>query len=513
MNIEYQKPVVKGQFFDRKEILTELKKPKNFALIGKRKSGKTSILWEYRLMKSKNELVPYIYLPFSITPHEFSVRFLNNVIGEYLSYRGVKIDFSDDSREDAMRQIDELMKIEPALVNILLKIRDGLNRPFDFSLLSLCFELPERMIQKQAVHLKIMLDEFQVSRGMPKVIDILREKIVKQKKTFYVVSGSLIGMMKDLFEDIESPLFGHFEVVYTGRFEYKEAKNFVLKQASGRVKLSETSVNLLLYLCDNHPYYLAIFIGRVLESGTKQITKDVILQVLREELFNPQGNLNRYFYRNIDLSFEKRNLGRYFSILKAIANNKESGTEISEFTGIRNSALPKYLNTLIKFEFVRKIGSRYAIEDKFMKLYLRGAIKSDEEFKDVNIAWMFFKDAFEEILGNLKSELGVARESQIREIFARKGYEVSSGYFGKDEFDVIVRGQLVGEIKTKNVGVRDVRNFLEKIRGKKEKAILFVLFGIDKRAGELCRREGIEVWDLERINKERKKLDLPSLNV
>jgi len=43
--------------------------------------------------------------------------------------------------------------------------------------------------------------------------------------------------------------------------------------------------------------------------------------------------------------------------------------------------------------------------------------------------------------------------------------------------------------------------------------ILFALFGIDSKARKICKKENIEIWDLDKVNRERKKCGLTQLKL
>jgi len=64
-----QRPVTGEDLFDRETLIDALiKTQKNFALIGPRKSGKTSLMWEIRpKLEQKGILCPYIYVLFEDT--------------------------------------------------------------------------------------------------------------------------------------------------------------------------------------------------------------------------------------------------------------------------------------------------------------------------------------------------------------------------------------------------------------------------------------------------------------
>lgn len=74
------------------------------------------------------------------------------------------------------------------------------------------------------------------------------------------------------------------------------------------------------------------------------------------------------------------------------------------------------------------------------------------------------------------------------------------------------------ECKTGNISIKAVTGFTHKIKEverkrRVNKKILFTLFTITEKARKLCKKEGVEVWDRDRINKERKKQGLIPLGI
>ena len=78
------------------------------------------------------------------------------------------------------------------------------------------------------------------------------------------------------------------------------------------------------------------------------------------------------------LSKEVRDIGSYFSIIKTIASGRCRKGEIASALEIKNTHLPKYLNTLIDLDIIEREVSGteskmglYKIKDNFIKFWLK----------------------------------------------------------------------------------------------------------------------------------------------
>ncbi|MBM3213030.1 hypothetical protein FJZ33_12470 [Candidatus Poribacteria bacterium] len=128
-----------------------------------------------------------------------------------------------------------------------------------------------------------------------------------------------------------------------------------------------------------------------------------------------------------------------------------------------------------------------------------------------------FRSMAQTLLQSLKTQLGKAREAQVREMFFLSGEYTNTqgGILNSEEFDVITQKDgltFLGEVKTGDVTVKDVLSFSDKVDrldipdlgGK----MLFLLGTISSDAMETARKHDIEIWDITQINAFRKKLGL-----
>lgn len=259
------------------------------------------------------------------------------------------------------------------------------------------------------------------------------------------------------------------------------------------------------------------------EWRIRQISKHALLEAITRQLFYKSGDIYRYSYQLIVNTLEKRGLETYLSILKAISLGNHRFSEIARAIEKPGSSLTYPLDRLIELDLVIKKDGSYFVLDPLLDLWLKYVytLREDSYIPELDLKVKKFKSQVSQMISEFKSESGHARESQIREIFTKKGFTVSSGDLEGEEFDLIARKNdelSLGECKTENITTKAVANFtrkVKKVEGKHrvKKMIIFSLLGITERARDLCRKEGIEIWDLERINRERKNLGLQPLRI
>lgn len=520
-------PVAGEEFFDRNEELNTLKrrlellkegKRRNLAIIGLRKTGKSSLLLEFMNQERKRAHFVYVYLPLLNTQ-----AFLDKMIRAVFFTIAHEHDIKLSSVDSTQKIITRLIKICPDSCAFALDLLEKeSNEKF-----GLILDLYQVITKELSISLVVMLDEFQriVDYDLISAIDVLREKIMLQK-IYYIIAGSAVRMMNKIVSSSESPLYNHFEILYLKNFSYIDARKFILVKLKG-YGIGEVNLNFLVDFAGGNPFYLDILCFRLRDMAEKTtvttIPRELIIDAIAHELFGSSGALYNYFRLYIEESLEKRGFSTFVSILSAIASGKTTISRIARETSIPVTSLPRLLNRLMELDLIQKQKTNYLFIDSLMMFWFRYVylVREESYIPELNIRLSEFKSQLEQMIEDFKQELGKAREPQIREIFAKKGFLVSSGILEDEEFDLIAKknnGLLLGECKTGNINPSVVGKFIKKVKkveGKEKvkKTILLSFLGITEKARKLCKKEGIEIWDLERINKERKKLGLSQIRI
>lgn len=528
-----QQPVTGEELFDREELLETLGKGgKNFALIGPRKSGKTSLMWEIRpVLEQQGFLSPYIYVFFEDTDSSFLVRYVNLCLLQFLRKKGrgqIEMVF-EDSLDTLDEQITLAMELKPRLAKHLLALRDALHKAPDFGTLELALKLPAALVSDEDTKFILLIDEFQnVSTLSLPVIDMLRKQIMTDSRVNYLVAGSEIGMMKDILENSSAPLFGHFSIHKVGAFTIDQSRAYILQFLKKKnLVVGEMGLSFLVTLTGGFPFFINTLLEKITlkckERTHQRVPNDVLIEAIEETGFRTDGALYIHFKDTLEKTFKKRNMGKYLSILKAVAQGNHTVSEIAAATMGRTTSLPVYLDFLQMTELIRKVANGYQLMDPFLEFWLKACLRvQDSTSLSTKEKLSAFHKSAQDVLSAIRSQLGKAREAQVREMFFLSGdyVKTGSGMLEGEEFDLITYKDdklILGEIKTGDVTLAEVLTFIDKLEQVKQKqdavGILFVLDTIYPDALATASERNIEVWDLPRINSFRKRMKLEKLAI
>ncbi len=345
----------------------------------------------------------------------------------------------------------------------------------------------------------VIFDEFTYAiKGDRKILSALQrawDHELSKKPVMLVLSGSLLGMMRDEVLSYSSPLYGRRTAGFMLRpLAFKNALKF----------FEDFSIGLRAYmLVGGVPAYLSIA-GR---RGS--------IEGLLREFITPEG----FFYDEpyIILSQELRELKLYFSILSAVAEGRTKPGEIAGRAGVEARKLYPYLETLIRLGFLRKelpvVGKAtrglYRINDPLLLTWFTlvypnrteietGILKAEELEECLQ---RIYSVRFEELSREFLIEVNKAGKLPFR--FTKIGRWWRKG----EEIDLVALNErekkaLFVEVKWKSLSLREAKGVLRELERKAE---LVGLEGWGKFYGlvakqlggkEGLRDEGYLVWDL-----------------
>ena len=529
-------PVRGEAFYDRDRLLDLLTREiqsflqqgprSHLALIGPRKAGKTSLLFELQQRFEGQDLfMLYVYLK-PEPSRLFFHRFLISLLAGFLRRQGRPVDpVILPTGRNLELLMQQAMPLLPSTVgNIMAITRQAETEEQMVSL----FLLLGTFQQETGLPLVVMLDEFQRLAGyqVPDIFDHFREVMATQERVLYLIAGSAVGMMMDIVADKTAPLFGHFRIHHVGSFDYEDARFFLLDKLKGTVNLKESHLNFLIDLTEGFPFYLDVLAHRITllarMQGLHRAPQSLITQALVEEVFLEVGTIYQYLRETIEESIARRGMGTYLALLSAIAQGHDTVSQMARHTGMQMPAIPHYLRRMMDARLIQRREGRYLITDKLMAFWLKYvyALREESYVSELETSLEHFKSQVDTLIAAYKSELGLAREAQVREIFARdeRFANVRSGTLQGQEFDLIARrrdtGALwLGEIKTTPLDRGDLHRFQERVNAlgtdvAVEKKLAFALSGYNEAAVTYASRHDIELWDLRRVNEARARFGL-----
>ncbi|MFQ6043564.1 MAG: ATP-binding protein [Candidatus Poribacteria bacterium] len=419
-----------NSFYNRESELTTLfrlieafseGKPQNVALVGIRKVGKTQILFqlERHLETVKDIVSTYVY----VEPGAFS-HFCDSWLFALLSKTAIAL---GKLTTEELLQVPERGRMRLLSNKLIGEFPELSERFFDlvgqekreaFETLSTCFEFVEHFAQKSGLRYICMFDEFQNLRtfGQPALEDRLRSYLLRQQGYMFITAGSIISTLTDMFENAQSPLFGHFRMETVGPFSYEDSRGFILSRLSGRSNLSELQVNYLTHLTRGYPYYLDVLVEEILlrYKGLRNISQNAFIDVLLSQIFSTSGQIYNYLKYLIEASFTQRGYKSYVDILMAIAQGNKNVTEIAKAVKEKKENVNTYLRRLIEMSFLSRQNSRYLILDPVLELWLREVFNTEELADRLGLheKYNLYRSQIERMIQTFKDELGKGNEAE-----------------------------------------------------------------------------------------------------
>ncbi len=344
------------KFYNRKKELEELQRlnnarPSFLVITGKRRVGKTELMIEY-LKKHKG-----IYF------------------------------FVDHQKNEALllqEFVEELkrMNLIPEYIKMVQSMED---------FLSLLFSIQEEII--------VIFDEFQrflkinpaIINQFQKAWDLRGSK----SKTFLMVSGSSMGMIKKVFTEQQTPLFKRADnIISLTPFSFAEI-NVVLQDLG--IKSFEERLKF---------YFLfggVIYYYKHLEKFRVQTFQKAIEELVFREFAPLRNEVQEMMIEGFGKEHRT-----YYEILSAIAMGKNTKKEMADFVGVEHTSLSPYLHDLssilnvidyrlpITEDPLKSKKGRYCLSDPFISFWFRFLFRNKSEYE---------QKRYDEIITKIKPEI------------------------------------------------------------------------------------------------------------
>lgn len=376
-------PVVDKDFVNRKEIISEMLKALSdkrssvgFALYGKRRIGKTSILKEVnRRLKQKEGVVPVYFSVWDMvgsTVGEFVKELSGSIIEAYSPFLSLKYKV-----KDLLKAPITLLKDILRGTKIGLKLKDEIELLLTFSLdekrepsglVDKVFNMPESLATETNTKCVLMIDEFpsiidlrsngKVGEGIVRKIRTIQENY---KHTALCISGSVRKTMNIVALSSVSAFYKQFVIREIGPLGEKDVGELI-KRDLGKF-VSKNVVKTLYALSGGNPFYIQA-VGRLLERKRTKIKEKDIMSAFQEFL-NEEGDI--IFKeemkklspkeRSIVISMATRNITKLGEIAHALRDNLNT--------------IGRFMIYLDDKAILRKIGKgTYDFEDPIFKKWL-----------------------------------------------------------------------------------------------------------------------------------------------
>ena len=446
--LDYLYPVdERALFTDRDYFLgllemccTELQQErrKHLALLGLRRIGKTLILKEFILRWLQRPAVPgapailpiYVDLKrLGLSPESFAVEYVGSALYWFLEKGQGRLD--DYARLPALLRAASTLG-NPRILDMVLELDADLRQQVipQRRLLELAFNFPEVLAREQGVRFLICIDEFQelsLLSNFPQVgdaLDVFRALLQTQSAVAYVAAGSAISLMEGIFHQARSPLFVHFRSERVGAFGRAESEELARKALIGEDFPADAAQTLYDWT-HGHPFYIYAVAERMREmillSG-RVANPQLVREAFVLETLSSAGriyNLCRYVIEESMGRARGQALLRLLLQILAEAESPLTLTEIAQRLRRPAGAARALLNRLGEVDLVAQIDGAYDLPDPVLKIWLAYfhagvelLIVPRREILEGLVADMA------ERYQRISRELGLAKESQVREVMA-----------------------------------------------------------------------------------------------
>lgn len=356
------------------DSLSDPSKHANYALIGPRRIGKTTILLKVKeRLERKGAIVAYVDLSvYKFSPYDFAQSIMSQITKAYAKELG-KIGKATITLSNLLRTLTKLKKLrmtlEPSVDEkgqFSIQIRPEMEETKDYrSIFLLGFDYANEVSKKGGRRIIIIIDEFpsliEFKRysKLEAITELFRSILENRENVEYVVSGSRVHYMKDILGKGESPLFGHFVLMDITPLSQEYASELYVQSARSDCKEAEAAWKLV----GGHPYYLIML-------AENRKPNENIRETYERILTSSSGALNLYvnYILKEDMGSSTKE-ARLVRILQAVSQGKNTASQIATSIKLKLSSLPYYLQELEKYDLMEKKDGKYSIKDKVIEDY------------------------------------------------------------------------------------------------------------------------------------------------
>ncbi len=302
----------------------------------------------------------------------------------------------------------------------------------------------------------IVIDEYQYlttgNKSISSVIQKIWDEILSKRKVMLILCGSIINMMYAETLNYTSPLYGR----RTSQINLKPL-DFEKYKCFFENKTTEETIEFYS-VTGGIPKYLEILdIEKTLEEN------------ILKHIFDKNGFLYEEPYFLLGKEFKE--IGMYFSILKAISSGSHKLSEMASKMEVGQNSLGYYLNVLAQMDLLyrdvpitennpeKSKKGLYFLKDNFISFWFKFVYpnRSFLEIGNIEYAVQKFKDDFPRYVSLIYEQL--SRENTVKlaseRYFSHKILKIGRWWNGDDEIDIVGidengKPELFGECKYTN---------------------------------------------------------------
>ncbi|MCK4736390.1 MAG: ATP-binding protein [Methanophagales archaeon] len=374
---------VKGEgFIDREELLegmlSELRNINSttgYALYGKRRIGKTSILKEVQRRLSEEDKIVAVY--FSVWDLiEFSVielcqRLSMETIDAYRPYLGLRYRAKEliQTPLTMLRKLLDSSELKIVYSELEFLISLNLRKDIDKNLLiENTFSLPEKLAKSSDTKCVLMIDEFPAIFELKSDNSKIGEAILKKIRTIFedwerttlCISGSIRSTMKLAVLSSTSPFYRQLIIKEVKPFEREHTKELLSRVNA----ITEEGIEEIHDFSAGIPFYIQ-FIGKMLERRKGATLEDI--KEVEEEFLREEGDI---LFKE---EFENLSSKERLIVINMAAEGSHTPKEIANVVRDKISNVNRFLKYLEEKGYVlKREKGYYMMEDPVFERWLKG---------------------------------------------------------------------------------------------------------------------------------------------
>ena len=390
----------------------EKKERMNLAIIGNRRIGKTELLLEFKSKFQKNRklVVPYLNVQRVGDINSFIFSYYRELLFEIGQKKGLIVNKINLATWDDVLVLSAKLNLDD--------LTEKLKRENGIDALAFLFESQEEILQRIGFTSVFLLDEFQYSQNFGKrFFEVMRSIVEKQKKSAFIVTGSSISLMENIFSQSQEPFFAQFRRLYLGPLQKQDCIEFaktLLKKHELDVDFS--SSNELFRLTNGHPFYVISICRRLIE-GFDDVNIDKIRNAFLEETLSPTGDIYLVLDYIFNESLSRAYKGEFHrQILLTLAHTQGlTLTEIAQKLGKPSGEVSNYMKILLKTDLLVREENNYYFRDPLLAFWLKNTYLgvNNAELEKKAVRQNLILELTEKYL-KLASELGKAKEYEFK---------------------------------------------------------------------------------------------------
>lgn len=371
------RPVKGAGFINRTELLeemvAELKETEStigYALYGKRRIGKTSVLKEVQKRLENEDRIVTVYLSvwdlIEGRVSEFCQKLSMDIIDAYRPHTGLKYKTKELIRTPLAVLRKFLDKAEFRIIydeiEFFLTLEKDINRNL---LVEHAFNLAEKLAEETDTKCILLLDEF------PSIIELksdnamVGEQILRKIRTLFetwerttlCISGSIMSTMNLTVLSSTSPFYRQLVMREINPLKKEAVKELLLRN----LEISEEGIEQIYKFSAGIPFYVQ-FIGKMLKKKETVTIEDI--KEIEDEFLREEGNLLFKGEFN-DLSSKER------LVILQIAKGYHTPKEIASIVKDKVSNVGRFLAYLEDKGYIsRKEKGYYVLEDPVFGMWL-----------------------------------------------------------------------------------------------------------------------------------------------